>query len=221
MSRFFAAAAVIGLLFATPAMAQVADTAPLVEACTAVGPEAFGLADATQASAFCGCLGTDLSSRPQADIDILLADIKGESTEASRAAHGNYEAVEEAARDSVNKCMTKVAGEPTTGMVETPDPNRVAPDMAGFDANCRASTRLKGYLASAPGGAEAALDKACGCVSTSLASQFSQSIVDFLGEQLAAADPSALASKATAEQDAAGTTAEQIMGQCLASATAS
>lgn len=221
MSRFLAAAAVIGLLFATPAMAQVADTVPFVEACTAVGPEAFGLADAAQSAAFCGCLGTELSSRPQADVDVLLADLKGTSTEASHAAHGNYEAVEEAARDSVNKCITDVVGEPTTGMVEVPDPNRVAPDMAGFDANCRASTRLKAYLASAAGGADAALDKACGCVSASLAGQFSQSIVDFLGEQLAAADPSALASTATEEQDAAGTAAEQIMGQCLASASAS
>lgn len=221
MSRFLAAAAVLGLLFATPAMAQVADTAPFVEACTAVGPEAFGLADAAQSTAFCGCLGTELSSRPQADIDVLLADLKGTSTEVSHAARGNYEAVEEAARDSVNKCMTEVAGEPTTGMVEAPDPNRAAPDMAGFDANCRASARLKEYLASAPGGAEAALDTACGCVSTALSARFSQPIVDFLGEQLASLDPKQPESDPNGEFEAAGTAAEQILGQCLGSASAS
>src|SRR5688572_15003717 len=90
MFRFLAAAAMIGLLFATPATAQVADTAPLLEACTAAGPEAFGLADAAQSTAFCGCLATDLSSRPQADIDVLAADLSGTSTGASHAAHGNY-----------------------------------------------------------------------------------------------------------------------------------
>ena len=221
MSRFLAAAAMIGLLFATPATAQVADTAPFVDACTAAGPEAFGLADAAQATTFCGCLGTELSSHPQADIDVLLADIQGTSTEASHAAHGNYEAVEEAARDSVNKCITDVVGEPTTGMVEVPDPDRVAPDMAGFDANCRASTRLKDYLANAPGGPEAALDAACGCVSTELSARFSQPIVDFLGEQLASADPKQPESDPNGEIEGAGTAAEQIMGQCLGSATAS
>lgn len=214
MSRFLAAAAVIGLLLTTPAMAQVADTAPFLEACTTAGPEAFGLASAEQATSFCGCLATGLSSRPQADLDILASDLKGESTEATHTAHGNYEGVEEAARDVVNTCLADVA----PAVAPVPDPNRVAPDMAGFDANCRASTRLKDYLASAPKGADAALDAACTCVSASLSAQFSQPIVDFLGEQLAAADPSALASAATPEQDAAGKVAEQAMGQCLASA---
>ena len=78
----------------------------------------------------------------------------------------------------------------------------------------------KDYLAGAPKGADAALDSACTCVSAALATQFSQSVVDFLGEQLAAADPSAAAAAATPEQDAAGQAAEQVMGQCLAPAMA-
>src|SRR5690349_14963667 len=120
MSRFLAAAAVIGLLFTPSAMAQTTDTGPFLEACTAAGPEAFGLADAAQLTSFCGCLATGLSTRPQADLDILASDLKGDSTEATHTAHGNYEAVEEAARDVVNACLAEVVGEPTSGMVEVP-----------------------------------------------------------------------------------------------------
>ncbi len=218
MTRLLAAAALLGLLLTAPASAQVADTAPFLEACTVAGPEAFGLSTAEQAGAFCGCLAADLSTRPQADLDILASDLKGESTEATHAAHGSYEAVEEAARDSVGKCLADVTG---AAAAETSDAARVAPDMAGFDANCRASTRLKDYLAGAPKGADAALESACGCVSAELGVRFSQQVVDFLGEQLAAADPSATAAAATPEQEEAGQAAEQVMGQCLAAATAS
>ena len=219
MSRLLAAAAVIGLLFSTPAMAQVADTAPFIEACTAVGPDAFGLADAAQSVTFCGCVAADLSSRPQADLDVLAADLKGTSTEASHAAHGNYEAVEEAARDSVNKCST----EPTAGTAGTPDPNRVAPDMASFDANCRLSARLKDYIGSAAAGGDvdAALDTACSCASAAFSPRFSQAVVDFLGEQLASADPSDPQNDPNGEFEAAAGVAEQVMGQCLATAGAS
>lgn len=217
MTRLLAAAALLGLLLTAPASAQVADTAPFLAACTAAGPEAFGLSTAEQSAAACGCIAADLSARPQADLDILAADLKGESTAETRAAHGSYEAVEEAARDSVGKCLAEVTG---VAAPDAPDPNRVAPDMAGFDANCRASARLKDYLAGAPKGADAALDAACSCVSTALAAKFSQPVVDFLGEQLASADPGAAAATATPEQEEAGQAAEQVMGQCIASATA-
>ena len=215
MTRLLAAAAVLGLLLTAPASAQVADTAPFLEACNAAGQEAFGLADAAQATTFCGCLATGLSSRPQADLDILAADLRGESTEATHTAHGNYEAAEEAARDVVESCIAEVS---EAAAAETPDIARSAPDMAGFDANCRASTRLRDYLAGAAKGADAAVDAACSCVSDELSIRFSQPVVDFLGEQLAAADPSAGAAAATEEQDAAGQAAEQVMAQCLASA---
>ena len=214
MTRLLAAAALLGLLMTAPVAAQVADTAPFLAACNAAGPEAFGLAEAAQATTFCGCLATGLSSRPQADLDILAADLNGESTEATHTAHGSYEAVEEAARDVVESCLPDVTG----AAAPAADPSHVAPDMAGFDANCRASARLKEYLAGAPKGADAALDATCSCVSGALATQFSQPVVDFLGQQLAAADPSAGAAAATPEQDAAGQAAEQAMAQCLASA---
>ncbi len=214
MTRLPAAAALLGLLMTAPVSAQVSDTAPFLGACNAAGSEAFGLADAAQATAFCDCLAKGLSSRPQADLDVLAADLRGESTEATHTAHGNYEAVEEAARDVVDSCLADV----TAAAAPAADPSHIVPDMAGFDANCRASTRLKDYLAGAPKGADAALDATCTCVSAALASQFSQPVVDFLGEQLAAADPSAGAAAATPEQDAAGQAAEQAMAQCLGSA---
>jgi len=217
MTRLLAAAALLGLILTAPAAAQVTDTAPFLEACNAVEPEGFGL-DASQGPAFCGCLATGFSSRSQADLDILAADLRGESTAETHAAHGNYEELEEAARDAVDACVAEVTEAATA---DNPELARVSPDMAEFDANCRASTRLRDYLADAPKGADAAVESTCSCTSAEFSVRFSQPIVDYLGAQLAAADPSTGVTSATDEQEAAGQEAEQIMGQCLSTAMAS
>lgn len=212
MSRIFAAAMAALVLMAAPAQAQVADTGPFVAACNSEGGKFFGLESADAVGSLCTCLASEFSVRPQADLDILTKDLMLESTEEDHAAHGSYEAVEEAARDSVDKCAADL-----TATAETPDPAHVPPDMANFDASCTGSARLRDYLTSSPVGAEVALKSACGCVSAQLSNRFSQPVVDFLGAQLASTDPTPPPDP-SGEFEKAGQAAESIMVQCITAA---
>jgi hypothetical protein len=42
---------------------------------------------------------------PQADVDMLAADLRGEGTDEAHTAHGSYEALANTARDGVNACF--------------------------------------------------------------------------------------------------------------------
>lgn len=112
MSRFALAALMAAAVLAVPA-AQAQDTpadlAGFNAACA--GAEMFLLGEVpegTDAQAIltplCGCLATGFADLPQADVDILATDLRGEGTEELHLAHGNYEAVEETARDVLNAC---------------------------------------------------------------------------------------------------------------------
>ena len=214
MSRILAAAVAALLLMAAPAHAQVADTGPFVAACNSEGGKFFGLESDDAVGALCTCLAGEFSARPQADVDILTKDLVQQSTDADHAAHGSYEAVEEAARDSVDKCAAGL-----TAAAETPGPAHVAPDMANFDASCTSSARLKDYLASSPVGAEVALKSACGCASAEFSNRFSQPVVDFLGAQLTSGDTPPPADP-SGEIEKASQAAESIMVQCITAANA-
>lgn len=113
MPRFaLAALMAAAMLVAVPgAQAQdtPADLAGFNEACA--GAEMFLLGEVPEGTdaqsiltPLCGCLATGFADLPQADIDILATDLRGQGTEELHVAHGNYEAVEETARDVLNAC---------------------------------------------------------------------------------------------------------------------
>jgi hypothetical protein len=113
MSRFaFAALMAASMLAAIPA-AQAQDTpadmAVFNAACAGaaeflLGDVPEGTDPATILTPLCACLDTGFKDSPQKDVDILAADLRGEGTEEAHAAHGDYEAVEERARDVLNAC---------------------------------------------------------------------------------------------------------------------
>jgi hypothetical protein len=113
MSRVvFAAFMAASLLAAVPAAhAQdtPADFTAFNAACAGasqflLGDVAEGTDPATILTPLCGCLDTGFKDFPQADIDILAVDLRGEGTDELHAAHGSYDAVEEKARDVLNTC---------------------------------------------------------------------------------------------------------------------
>ena len=53
----------------------------------------------------CGCLVKAFAPMSQKDVDVLTTDLKGESTEESHAAHGDYAALGEKAREGLNTCF--------------------------------------------------------------------------------------------------------------------
>ncbi len=113
MSRLaLAALLAVSVLAAAPvvhAQDTATDLAGFSEACA--GAEVFLLGEVPEGTdaasiltPLCACLATGFGELPQADIDILATDLRGEGTDEMHAAHGNYEAVEETARDVLNAC---------------------------------------------------------------------------------------------------------------------
>jgi hypothetical protein len=106
-----AAAALACLLSAPSAFAQSAtDMTSFSAACAAGGT--FLLAQYPEdtpaepiLTPLCACLDTTFSTLPQADVDMLASDLRGEGTEEAHTAHGNYEALANTARDGVNACF--------------------------------------------------------------------------------------------------------------------
>lgn len=107
----FAAIAAAATLFAMPAMAQTpADLTQFTAACQ--GGEAFLLGDVPEGTdsssiltPLCGCLTTAFTDMSQKDVDMLSADLRGEGTDETHAAHGNYEGLTELAREGLNNCF--------------------------------------------------------------------------------------------------------------------
>jgi len=87
-----------------------------------------GIDPTTILTPLCGCLDTQFKDFAQKDVDILAADLRGEGTEEAHAAHGDYAAVEEKARDGLNACFA--SPEVRAAMPEapaTPEPASPAP----------------------------------------------------------------------------------------------
>jgi len=72
----------------------------------------------------CGCLATGFGDLPQADIDILAIDLRGEGTDELHTAHGNYQSVEDKARDVLNACYAS----PEISALMAPPENEVPAD---------------------------------------------------------------------------------------------
>jgi len=105
----FMAAAVLAVTPAAYAQGEPADLAAFHEACAGapqylLGDVPEGTDPATILTPLCACLDTGFKDMPQADVDILAADLRGEGTDELHAAHGSYEAVENKARDVLNAC---------------------------------------------------------------------------------------------------------------------
>lgn len=105
-----AAALALTAALALPAAAQTASTEAFTASCLAAGPFLIGevpaeVDAATILTPLCSCLVAEFSGFPQAEIDVLAADLAGTSTEESHAAFGDYEALEDKARAGLTKCF--------------------------------------------------------------------------------------------------------------------
>lgn len=129
-------AALAGLIALSAAPAALAQTAPdftkFTESC--LGAETFLLGDvpagvnsATILTPLCGCLTTAFKDMPQKDIDILGLDLRGDGTDEAHAAHGDYAAVEEAAREGLTTCF---ANPDVTAAMQAATPDAPAADPA-------------------------------------------------------------------------------------------
>lgn len=209
------AAVLAGLFSVTPSQAQTTDTAPFVAACEANGAPFLGDGNEAQLPEFCGCLATEFGARSQSDIDLLTKDILGTSTEADRAAHGAYGALEEAARASTDMCFQQIglADAAAPGVIEGDVPF-VTPDMAAFDATCRASPSFLNWMSSGKMTGEQARDAICGCLVEEFPLNFQQSTVDILAKTL---DGTLTDAERTAHTnyDTFAARAESITGQCI------
>ncbi len=124
-----AAALILSGLFAQPAFAQApADLAPFTEACT--GAAMFLLPDAPEGTdtdlvmaPLCDCIVKGFSGFPQNEVDVLAADLRGESTEESHQAFGDYAALSDKARGVLEACTADpavVAAKAAAGVPEAP-----------------------------------------------------------------------------------------------------
>jgi hypothetical protein len=216
MKTLVAAVALLaGMLFVTPSHAQAADTAPFVAACEGSAIAFLGEGNEASLPDFCGCLATQFSARPQADIDLLTKDILGTSTDSDRAAHGAYQALEQAARDTTNACFQQIGlgDQADPGVIEGDIPF-VTPDMAAFDATCRASPGFLNWMSDGKMTGEQARDAICGCLVEQFPLHFQQSTVDILGKTL---DGTLTDAERTAytNYDTFAAQAEKITGQCI------
>jgi len=126
------AALLAGLLPVAAANAQsTADTTQFTAAC--LGGDVFllgqlpdGVDTAPIMTPLCACLTTQFSDMPQADVDMLAADLRGEGTEEVRAAYGDYAALSASASQDVATCFADPA---VAAAVEaaTPPPATEAP----------------------------------------------------------------------------------------------
>ena len=91
----------------------------------------------------CSCLVTEFAPLPQVDVDVLAADLGGQSTEATHAAHGAYAPLQEKAAAGLKTCfdsadvtaamaaaraaMTTAPADPAAPAVVTPPVEGAAP----------------------------------------------------------------------------------------------
>jgi hypothetical protein len=109
--------ALAGLILATaglaavPAAAQTpTDFSSFNTACLGAGdfllagvPE--GVQETDVLVPLCGCMGVEFKDFPQADIDMLASDLRGESTDDTKKAYGDYDALAGRAEAGFTKCQ--------------------------------------------------------------------------------------------------------------------
>jgi len=122
------AASVFAAIPAVHAQEGEADMAAFGEACAGAAPFLIGdvpegTDPATILTPLCACLEAGFRTMPQADVDILAADLRGQGTEEAHAAHGDYSSVEDKARDVLNACYAS----PEVSALMTP-PENPAPE---------------------------------------------------------------------------------------------
>jgi hypothetical protein len=101
------------LALAAPVSAQTpADFTKFSEACQ--GAQAFLIGDLPEGTdpktiltPLCACITTAFAPFTQQEVDVLAADLRGESTEESHAAFADYAALETKARDGLTSCFSK------------------------------------------------------------------------------------------------------------------
>ena len=107
----FAALTALALGCAAPAYAQEADMNAFSAACT--GAQTFligeelppGVDGVKLMEALCGCVVADFKVLPQVDVDLLTTDLLQTSTDATHAAHADYQALQERAGEGLAACF--------------------------------------------------------------------------------------------------------------------
>jgi len=113
--------AVLFCVLSSPALAQQAlDRTAFEAACLANGvmltgplpPEVDQVAVLTP---LCACVSGQMASFPQADVDMLTKDLRGEATEVDHAAYGDYDGLVARAGSVVTACFSdpQLLGAPT------------------------------------------------------------------------------------------------------------
>lgn len=101
------------IALAAPVSAQTpADFTKFSEACLGaqtflIGEVPEGTDPATILTPLCACIVTAFAPLTQPEVDMLVADLRGESTEESHAAYTDYAALETKARDGLTSCFSK------------------------------------------------------------------------------------------------------------------
>jgi hypothetical protein len=106
----FAALTALALGCAAPAYAQEADMTAFDEACAGaqtflVGEIPADVDSAKLMTALCACVSTAFKTMPQADIDMLVTDLKQTSTEETHAAHPDYGTLQQRAGEGLGTCF--------------------------------------------------------------------------------------------------------------------
>ncbi len=131
-----AALAGLSLMLSVPqVLAQEADFSQFTPACMAAQP--FLLGEVPQGvnpedilTPLCACMVKAFAPMSQKDVDVLTTDLKGESTAESHAAHGDYAALGEKAREGLNNCFASPdvsAAMKAAAAKATPAPSTEAP----------------------------------------------------------------------------------------------
>jgi hypothetical protein len=126
-----AAALVLATFIVQPAFAEAAaEMAPFTEACK--GAAMYLLPDAPEGTdtapvmaPLCDCIVKGFAQFPQGEIDVLAADLRGESTEDTHKAFGDYQALSTKAGAVVQACFADpavVAAKTAAGATPAPAP---------------------------------------------------------------------------------------------------
>ncbi len=70
----------------------------------------------------CACLTTTFAPLPQADIDMLVSDIEGTSTDATHAAYGDYTKLLESASTGLTTCQQSAEVQAAIEAITVPAP---------------------------------------------------------------------------------------------------
>jgi hypothetical protein len=110
-TRMLSGAVLVCVLVAPAAAQQALDRTAFEAACLANGTMLTGplppeVDQAAVLAPLCACVSGQMASYPQADLDMLAKDLRGEATEVDHAAYGDYDGLVARAGGVVTACFS-------------------------------------------------------------------------------------------------------------------